>query len=93
MSFRSILKRINKYATKRRGKPVAISFPFAKPIKGKRMSDKQKNRDLITELQETVDNQAEQLAEAVKLLGTLRKDVMELQDQVGKLKQICSVGQ
>lgn len=87
------LTSLQKFAAKRRGKPIAISFPFVKPSKGKRMSEKQKNRDKIIELQETVDNQALQLAESVKLLSTLKKDVETLKDQVGKLKQLCSVDQ
>lgn len=93
MNLGTLLKRLSRHAKKRRSKPFAISFPIVKPIKGKRMSDKIKTRELIRELQETIDTQTQQLTESVKLISALNKSVATLQDEVNKLKQLCSVGQ
>ncbi|ARV76968.1 hypothetical protein PHABIO_337 [Pseudomonas phage Phabio] len=94
MSIRASLKRLSKYAKKRRYAALITNLAInGLPIKGKRMSEKQKKGEKITELQEMVDNQAIQLADAAKLLGTLKRDVEELKKTVADLKQVCSLGQ
>lgn len=92
MNIRSMIKALHKFARKRRCKPLAYSFPIIKN-KGSRMSDKVKNAEKIQELQMTLDNQAELLAETIKLVSTLRREVTEQNKTILELKQLCSVGQ
>lgn len=94
MNIRASLKRLSKFAKKRRRLALITNLSInGLPLKGKRMSDKIKKSDKIAELQEMLDTQAEQLATTVKLVATLKREVEDLKKTSSELKQLCSLGQ
>lgn len=81
MTIDSFLEALSKYARKRRSKPFAISFPFTKKKKDRTVGDKKKT-DRIEQLEETVQSQAELLAELTKTVSTLRRQFDDVKEMV-----------
>lgn len=95
MKIRVPLKRLRHTFAKRRLKALSATLPFPAKLelKKKPMSDKIKNSQRISEMQDVLDEQVTQLAETVKLVATLRREVEELKKSNAELKQLCSLGQ
>lgn len=81
MNLKNLITRIDMFATKRRNRPVAISFPFSKTRNKKSMSDK-KTKSRIEELESLVSSQAELIASTTKALSELRREVNEIKDLI-----------
>lgn len=94
MKVRALLKRFRRFRLKQRLRAVNYAIPFATiSVKKKPMTEKQKKREQIKELQDTLDEYILQQTELVKVVGTLRKEVAELQKSNTELKQLCKLGE
>lgn len=94
MKIRVSLKSISRFAKRCRYNALINKLNrHGLPIKGKPMSEKPKKSELIAELQELIDSQADLLSKSVKKLSELTTEVTTLKRQVADLKQACTHGQ